>query len=240
MKLTLIKIVLSALLSVFFLSAFSQINMKKDTVFCDLYPGERNEFHVDIENIGSDSIEYKYELVYENVTTLTSWIIEYCDCKECLIGLIPSGDCAIAGNDSYPFYYYVTPPVDETVYTETVVTYKVTSKSDSTNSDSYTFVTRRAADISVNSIELDLSDVTIYPNPTDGIVNISFKGMSNDSYTLSVMNVLGELVYTNILEANSGNNTVESKLDFRDLQKGAYFVTLSNGEEVKTERLTIK
>jgi len=224
----------------FFLSAFSQINMKKDTVFCDLYPGERNEFHVDIENIGADSIEYKYELVSENVTSLTSWIIEYCDCKECLIGLIPTGDCAIAGNDTYPFYYYVTLPANETDYTETFVTYKVTSKSDSTNVDTYTFVTRRAADISVNSIEFDLSDVTIYPNPTDGIVNISFKGMSNDNYTLSVMNVLGEMVYTNFLEANSGNGTVESQLDFRDLQKGAYFVTLSNGEEVKTERLTIK
>ncbi len=214
--------------------------MKKDTVFCDLYPGERNEFRVDIENTGNDSIEYKYELVSENVTTLTSWLIEYCDCKECLIGLIPSGDCAIAANDTYPFYYYVTPPVDETDYTETFVTYKVTSKSDSTNSDTYTFVTRKAADVSISSIALDLSEVSIYPNPTDGIVNISFQGISNDDYTLSVMNLLGKVVYTVVLDANKSTNNVESQLDFRDLQKGAYFLTLSNGVEVKTERLTIK
>ena len=53
------------------------------------------------------------------------------------------------------------------------------------------------------------------------------------------MNVLGELVYSNVLESNSANNNVETQLDFRDFQKGTYFLTLSDGEEVKTERLTI-
>ena len=81
--------------------------------------------------------------------------------------------------------------------------------------------------------------MNVFPNPTDGMVNISFEAISNDLYTLSVMNLLGEMVYTQVLEPTAGNN-IASELDFSDLQKGAYFLTLSNGMEIKTERLTIK
>jgi hypothetical protein len=243
MKMNLNKFFLAFLLSIYFLPAVAQLSSVKDTVICDLYPNERNEFSAYIENSGNDSINYTYELVSENVTQLTSWDIEFCDCFECLIGLIQSGDCTIQPSESFSFKYYVTLPVDVKEYTETYVTYKVTSKTDSTNVDTFTYITRKAPDapeVSVNEFQLEESSVSIYPNPTEGIINISFDALSKDPYILSVMNILGELVYSSVLELNSVNNHVESQLDFRDFQKGAYFLTLSNGEEVKTERLTIK
>ena len=237
------KFFLAFLLSIYFLPAVAQLSTVKDTVICDIYPNERNEFSAYIANSSSDSINYTYELVSENVTQLTSWDIEFCDCFECLIGLVQSGDCTIQPSESFSFKYYVTLPADVKEYTETYVTYKVTSKTDSTNVDTFTYITRKAPDapeVSVNEFQVEETAVSIYPNPTEGIINISFKAILKDRYTLSVMNILGELVYSNVLESNSANNNVETQLDFRDFQKGAYFLTLSNGEEVKTERFTIK
>ncbi|MDB0058567.1 T9SS type A sorting domain-containing protein, partial [Salibacteraceae bacterium] len=194
------------------------------------------------EVAGNDSIDYRYELISENVTQLTSWEVEFCDCFECLIGLTDSGSCRIGPNESFSFKYYVTLPADVKEYTETYISYRITNKADSTNVDTFTWITRKAPDapeVSVGEYDVTRSEVNVFPNPTDGMVNISFEAISNDLYTLSVMNVLGEMVYTQVLEPTAGNN-IASELDFSDLQKGAYFLTLSNGMEIKTERLTIK
>jgi len=207
-----------------------------------MFPNERNEFSAYLEVAGNDSIDYRYELISENVTQLTSWEVEFCDCFECLIGLTDSGSCRIGPNESFSFKYYVTLPADVKEYTETYVSYRITNKADSTNVDTFTWITRKAPDapeVSVGEYDVTRSEVNVFPNPTDGMVNISFEAISNDLYTLSVMNLLGEMVYTQVLEPTAGNN-IASELDFSDLQKGAYFLTLSNGMEIKTERLTIK
>ncbi|MAZ36018.1 MAG: T9SS type A sorting domain-containing protein [Bacteroidetes bacterium] len=242
MKLTVHIVLLSILSSIFFVSSFAQLSAKNDTVICEMFPNERNEFSAYLEVAGNDSIDYRYELISENVTQLTSWEVEFCDCFECLIGLTDSGSCRIGPNESFSFKYYVTLPADVKEYTETYVSYRITNKADSTNVDTFTWITRKAPDapeVSVGEYDVTRSEVNVFPNPTDGMVNISFEAISNDLYTLSVMNVLGEMVYTQVLEPTAGNN-IASELDFSDLQKGAYFLTLSNGMEIKTERLTIK
>ncbi|MDB9724904.1 T9SS type A sorting domain-containing protein [Salibacteraceae bacterium] len=242
MKLTVHIVLLSILSSIFFVSSFAQLSAKNDTVICEIFPNERNEFSAYLEVAGNDSIDYRYELISENVTQLTSWEVEFCDCFECLIGLTDSGSCRIGPNESFSFKYYVTLPADVKEYTETYVSYRITNKADSTNVDTFTWITRKAPDapeVSVGEYDVTRSEVNVFPNPTDGMVNISFEAISNDLYTLLVMNVLGEMVYTQVLEPTAGNN-IASELDFSDLQKGAYFLTLSNGMEIKTERLTIK
>lgn len=242
MKLTVHIVLLSILSSIFFVSSFAQLSAKNDTVICEMFPNERNEFSAYLEVAGNDSIDYRYELISENVTQLTSWEVEFCDCFECLIGLTDSGSCRIGPNESFSFKYYVTLPADVKEYTETYVSYRITNKADSTNVDTFTWITRKAPDapeVSVGEYDVTRSEVNVFPNPTDGMVNISFEAISNDLYTLSVMNLLGVMVYTQVLEPTAGNN-IASELDFSDLQKGAYFLTLSNGMEIKTERLTIK
>ena len=112
MKLTVHIVLLSILSSIFFVSSFAQLSAKNDTVICEMFPNERNEFSAYLEVAGNDSIDYRYELISENVTQLTSWEVEFCDCFECLIGLTDSGSCRIGPNESFSFKYYVTLPAD--------------------------------------------------------------------------------------------------------------------------------
>lgn len=239
MKLFFIRILVSVLLTIFSLSSFAQLKMRQDTIFCEVNPNERGEFRAYLENFGVDTIQYKYELVAENMTQLTTWDVIFCDYAECLIGFMDSASYRIAGNSNHIFQLFIGFITKDNASTETYVTYKVTAQSDSTNVSMFTFITRKPLTILEEGIQI-LGQTNIYPNPTEGIVTLSYKGMPNEPYNVSVINVLGEMVYSNVLEVNATNLNNEILLDLRDLQKGAYFLTHSNGQEIKTERLTIK
>lgn len=78
--------------------------------------------------------------------------------------------------------------------------------------------------LSVNEINLG-SLVSVYPNPTTGLLNINGEGISGE-YTVQVQNVLGATVYSN--EYNFSSNVVSINLN--ETQKGVYFIQLINAE----------
>ena len=74
--------------------------------------------------------------------------------------------------------------------------------------------------------------LSIYPNPTDGLFNVSAKFSSVEQINVSVINTLGQIIYeTNPVTASSQLFT----LDLRKEAKGIYFVELKtkNGSVVK-------
>ena len=76
------------------------------------------------------------------------------------------------------------------------------------------------------------NSLSIYPNPTNGIFNVSTKFASTEQLQVSVINILGQVIYeTNPITANSKLFT----LDLRNEAKGIYFVQLKtkNGSVVK-------
>lgn len=68
------------------------------------------------------------------------------------------------------------------------------------------------------------SDITLYPNPTDGIIHITHPYGVNSQAKLSLVNILGAEVATK--ELNSDNSTI----DISNLPKGVYFATINSNE----------
>ena len=66
-----------------------------------------------------------------------------------------------------------------------------------------------------NSSDVDV--LSVYPNPTTGIINISD---ASDINTINVLNVLGQVV-----RVFEGNTTI----DISDLKPGVYFLQANNG-----------
>ncbi len=66
-------------------------------------------------------------------------------------------------------------------------------------------------------------EVTIYPNPTNGIFNMEFK---NDVNSIRVINILGKVVYFEKVAANSTETT--KRIDLSNLVNGLYIVSVSN------------
>ncbi|MCF8370437.1 MAG: endonuclease [Bacteroidales bacterium] len=70
-------------------------------------------------------------------------------------------------------------------------------------------------------------DATIhfYPHPVQQLMNIDCGSCYEESYELSVMNVLGELVLANNVEFSKG----KSSIPLSGLKPGIYFISLRNG-----------
>jgi len=77
----------------------------------------------------------------------------------------------------------------------------------------------------------------IYPNPSQGEVTINLKNLlGNDQ--LQVINVLGEVVYSEVLNKTS-NQTIKIEPSVFN-SKGIYFIKVSNSETSITKKLIIK
>jgi uncharacterized delta-60 repeat protein len=75
--------------------------------------------------------------------------------------------------------------------------------------------------------------ITIYPNPSKGIYNIDLSQVKEPS-TISIYNVLGELVYSKLLAPQS-----ENQIDISELANGYYIARIKN-ESLDTNKKLIK
>ena len=94
----------------------------------------------------------------------------------------------------------------------------------------YTFVT--------STIDITNSNVLIYPNPTKGILNIEFDLIGSKEVTLSLVNILGDVVYTESID----NETIRysNKLDLSNYSNGIYFVKLKKEDGVITKKVILQ
>ena len=73
---------------------------------------------------------------------------------------------------------------------------------------------------------------SIFPNPTNGLITI---GLDNATkYELSVINVLGQIVYS------SSINDINTRVDLSSFDKGVYTIELSDGNSVYSDKLIVE
>jgi hypothetical protein len=79
--------------------------------------------------------------------------------------------------------------------------------------------------------------VSLYPNPTQGDLNIEINENTADNITIQVVDFTGKLVSTK--EWNSMGTVVRESLDLNELSQGTYFVNVILDGERYTERITV-
>ena len=81
-----------------------------------------------------------------------------------------------------------------------------------------------------NNASLELS---VYPNPSNGILNVNIKSEGNEKYNLTIYNSIGQVVESKVI------NTSQTQVNLEE--KGIYFVTIlnSNGEQVSVEKVIV-
>jgi hypothetical protein len=85
-----------------------------------------------------------------------------------------------------------------------------------------------------NSIE----NLTIYPNPSRDIFNVSFVSDEVQNLDISITNVVGEAIYTANLDQFVGQFTKEVSL--ATYPKGVYFLQITTDKGVITKKLTLQ
>jgi hypothetical protein len=78
--------------------------------------------------------------------------------------------------------------------------------------------------------------IQIYPNPSNGIFNIKFKGQETTNYSIEIVDIIGKKVYNSkgiiLLE-----NNIQLNLNF--LNSGTYFLKMVNGNDAQIKQLVI-
>ena len=85
---------------------------------------------------------------------------------------------------------------------------------------------------------IKISNLKIYPNPSENVFNISFTSEKAQKYNLSVRNVLGELLYSEML--NNFVGEYSKKLSLENYAKTIYFLEIETDKGVINKKLILQ
>lgn len=99
-----------------------------------------------------------------------------------------------------------------------------------------------AIEITNNTVKLSvdeniISNLAIYPNPTNGNANVEFNVNTSENVTVNVINTLGQTVSNYNLGLVSGAQNVN--INGANLENGIYFVNINIGGKTATHKLTV-
>ncbi|ARV07641.1 hypothetical protein BTO04_13485 [Polaribacter sp. SA4-10] len=98
------------------------------------------------------------------------------------------------------------------------------------------------ADISIKGVlevaeSIAFSDLSLHPNPTNGIVTLNFIPKSQEKIKISLFDVSGRQIENKLFENKGSFN---AQLNYSHLTSGVYFVKVSIGKESSTMKILIQ
>lgn len=91
--------------------------------------------------------------------------------------------------------------------------------------------------LAVSSPPLSLEDFKIFPNPGDGLVQVSFRVKDTATLKIRVLNAAGHAIFSETLAGVSGLYLTE--IDLRNAGKGVYYVYVLHGKKSAVRKLII-
>jgi hypothetical protein len=91
---------------------------------------------------------------------------------------------------------------------------------------------------SVRDINIDNSLLSVFPNPANSTLNLTYHTLPTESATLNIINVLGAVVRS--VELGSLHNTYITQLDVSNLLSGNYIVEIKTQNTVSRQRVSIQ
>jgi hypothetical protein len=88
--------------------------------------------------------------------------------------------------------------------------------------------------VSMESVESEQSEISVYPNPAENEINIELKTSEGMSYEIEIYSSFGQRMRT--IKTAEQNNSI----DIRDLSPGIYFVILKDGKKRQYVKKIIK
>jgi hypothetical protein len=139
----------------------------------------------------------------------------------------------IGGAPSYTYQWSTGETTDQITPTINEEYWLIVTDVDGCSSDT-SFFTVTWIQTSIEDLRID--KLIIYPNPTEGIVNIKF----NDKFKGSIMleNILGELIFNKTRLDIEKNQTIQ--IDLSLFSKGVYFIRIVNSTKIVNQKLILE
>ncbi len=86
--------------------------------------------------------------------------------------------------------------------------------------------------------EIGLNEVSVYPNPGNGLFTVEISGLNSKDLSIKVLNTLGAIVYDQVGIETSAN--YKTTIDLSELNKGVYFLVINGNEGKVIKRIIIQ
>jgi len=100
--------------------------------------------------------------------------------------------------------------------------------------------TRDSAVVNVGPTGIDTHTswiLNLYPNPTNGDININISGLSSQRVSVTIHNAVGQTIFHNYFNTSDGN--IQETIRLKDRSKGVYLITIGDGKNKVTRRIVI-
>ena len=91
--------------------------------------------------------------------------------------------------------------------------------------------------VGIHKLNANVAGSTLFPNPAGDETTLTLKSNSFESYTIKVINAIGQIILQNQVDVTSG--TTNLKLDTKDFTNGIYFIVISSAKNAETKKLII-
>lgn len=87
--------------------------------------------------------------------------------------------------------------------------------------------------------DFTFDDFSVYPNPSNGTFNLSFKPASADNIEVTLYDLRGRLI-NQVIYNEGSTGTFNKQLDYNYIDTGMYFLVVKNGDRSVTKKLVKK
>ncbi|MDH5415584.1 MAG: T9SS type A sorting domain-containing protein, partial [Flavobacteriaceae bacterium] len=81
-------------------------------------------------------------------------------------------------------------------------------------------------------------ELKVFPNPTNGLLNIELTGYSNE-LNIDLYSLRGRMIYSENLSDNSTDKVLSRQINLSRYGKGVYFVRITNEGESETKKVLV-
>ncbi|NQY07051.1 MAG: T9SS type A sorting domain-containing protein [Flavobacteriaceae bacterium] len=92
-------------------------------------------------------------------------------------------------------------------------------------------------DCALSTDEFSIDNISLWPNPTNGDFNIQLTNSTTDNVSVSMYDIQGREVYTNVFEGTGG--LFQKELNLGNLSSGVYLFNIEHGNKSSTKKIII-
>lgn len=89
----------------------------------------------------------------------------------------------------------------------------------------------------VGTEDFTFDDFAVYPNPSNGTFNLTFKPASSDNIEVALYDLRGRAINSYTYDEVSAASTFSKQLDYGYIESGVYFLVVKNGDKVTTKKI---